>query len=79
MNLPNLLDQHLGDRCDQCDRAYLWCECALPAYLGPEAFKDAETLGLACERWILEDPAACPPGNGTVMRIWGAYRRSELR
>lgn len=32
-SLPDFLDQHLGDPCPRCERAYMWCECSLPAYL----------------------------------------------
>ena len=41
--------------------------------------RDPDLFALACERWLLEDPASCPTGHATVMRLWAAYRRAEAR
>jgi hypothetical protein len=79
MNLPAILDQHLDDQCTQCERSYRWCECGLPAYFTTDVVVDAEQAVLACERWLLEAPAECPPGPATILRLWAAYRRAEAR
>jgi hypothetical protein len=79
VNLLDALDQRLDDRCDQCGRVYRWCECGLPAYFTAETLRDPERVRLACERWLLEDPAGCPMGRHTIFRLWAAYRRAERR
>jgi hypothetical protein len=79
VNLPTILDEHLDDRCAQCERSYRWCECGLPDYFTAEVMLDAEQAALACERWLLEAPAECPTGSATILRLWAAYRRAEAR
>lgn len=78
MNLPTILDQHLEDPCPDCERPFLWCECALPGHfnLTPPLYEEAVTL--AVERWMLEVPAS-PPTRAVALRLWAAYRRAGLR
>ena len=76
-SLPDNLHRHLDDPCPQCERAYLWCECSLPDYLADALRGSPNDAALACKRWLLEAPAECPTGRSTVMRVWGAYRRTR--
>lgn len=71
------LDRHLDDPCPDCERAFRWCECSLPADLAPALQGSHSDVVLACERWLVEEIAGDDGPATPVLRLWGAYRRTR--